>query len=279
MPVPTDPWAHRGNLSWIDAQLRSRGHDPARPTIEALAIHDQLHSGGLEATRSFLEWLEPRSGDRVLDLGAGLGGTARLLARDHGCQVTALDRSEPLRAAGATLTARVGLADRVEHLLGDAASPPRSGAFDLVLLQHVDMHVEDKDGLYRSCRASITDHGRVGWHDWLAGPGGAPHYPTPWSREGEGSYLSREAEHRSALSRAGFRVVTVVDVASRTAEWVGRSVGALRKALSRPLPDDPALLERRAELERLLVASENVLRSIDEGRLVPYFGEVATYPA
>jgi SAM-dependent methyltransferase len=279
MSAAADPWAHRGNLSWIEAQLRSRGLDPTRPTLEALAIHDQLHTGGLEATRAFLRWLEPRPGARVLELGAGLGGTARLLARDHDCRVTALERSEPLHLAGTELTRRVGLDPLVEHLRGDATVAPRPGAFDLVLVQHVDMHVQDKDALFRACRTAVTERGRVAWHDWLGGPGGPPFYPTPWSRRGEGSFLSLEAEHRAALSRAGFRAVTVVDVSARTVGWLGGSITALRKALDRPLPEDPVLVERRGELERLLVASENVLRGVQERRLVPFFGEAVIDPA
>jgi len=273
MPDRRDPWAHRGNLTWIEAQLRSRGLDPARPTIEDLAIHDQLHSGGLAATRTFIEWIAPPGGARILDLGAGLGGTARVLARDHGCVVTAVEPSRPLHEVGRELTARVGLEDRVSHLRGDANTIGAGSGFDIVLIQHVDMHVEDKAALYRGCAGALTPGGRLVWHDWLGGAGGAPWYPTPWSRGGEGSFLRDEEAHRGALARAGFSSVIVSDRGRETRAWIRGSIAALGRALARPRPDDPALRERRLELERLLVASENVLRNIEERRLVPFFGE------
>ncbi len=272
MPPLEDPWAHRGNLTWIEAQLRSRGLDPARPSIEDLAIHDQLHSGGLAATRLFVEWVAPAPGSRVLDLGAGLGGTARVLARDHGCVVTALERSRPLHEVGGELTMRVGLEGRVTHVLGDAIAAPHDGDFELVVIQHVDMHVEDKAALYRGSAEALAPTGRLVWHDWLSGPGGPPVYPTPWSRGGEGSFLQDEVAHRDALRRADFSAVTVADRASETCSWIRRSLTALERALARPVPDEPALRERRVELERLLVASTNVLRNIEERRLVPFFG-------
>ena len=268
-----DHWAHRGNLAWIDAQLRSRGLDPARPTVEALAIHDQLHSGGLEATRSFLRWVAPCAGAQVLDLGAGLGGTARLLARDHGCRVTALERSAPLRDAAIALSARFDLDPPVEHVLGDATRFRSGEGFDLVMIQHVDMHIENKSALYRTCAENLGPRGRLVWHDWLAGPGGSPRYPVPWSSEGEGSFLTQEACLRDALDSVGLRMVTVLDLTGETTGWYRFSIAKLRAALDRPIPTDPALRERRAELERLLIASENVLASIEERCLIPFFGE------
>ncbi len=271
--VIIDPWGHRGNLAWVDAQLRSRGLDPARPTVEALAIHDQLHSGGLKATTSFLRWTRPRAGDQVLDLGAGLGGTARLLARDHGCRVTALERSVPLHDAATTLSSRFDLDPPVEHVLGDATRFRSGEGFDLIMVQHVDMHIENKSALYRTCAENLAPQGRLVWHDWLAGPSGLPRYPVPWSNEGEGSFLTHETSFRDVLRRAGFSAVTVLDLTGDTTGWYQSSLERLRGALARPIPSDPALRERRAELERLLIASENVLASIEERSLIPFFGQ------
>ena len=277
MQRPKDPWAHRGNLAWIEAQLRRRGLDPAHPTIEALSVHDQLHSGGLEASRAFLRWVEPGAGERVLDLGAGLGGRARLLARDHGCSVTALEPSAPLDEVGMELTRRLGLVDRVVHVRGDATRLHGAGAFDLAILQHVAMHVEDKAALYRACAGCLAPRGRLAWHDWLAGPGGPPRVPVPWTRDGEGSFLEDEAALRRTLRSVGFRAVTVLEISRETIAWVEASLSALGAALGRPPPVEPALLERRLELERIHIASGNLLRNVQERRLVPFFGEAIAW--
>lgn len=184
-----------------------------------------------------------------------------------------MERSAPLHAAATALSARFDLDPPVEHVLGDATGFRGGEGFDLVMVQHVDMHIENKSALYRTCAENLAPRGRLVWHDWLAGPRGSPRYPVPWSSEGEGSFLTHEACFRDALGSAGFHAVTVLDLTGDTTGWYQSSIARLRAALARPIPTDPALRERRAELERLLIASENVLASIEERRLIPFFGE------
>ena len=50
----------------------------------------------------------------VLDLGCGLGGTSRYLAAECGCRVAAIDLTPNFVEVARILTARCGLADRVE---------------------------------------------------------------------------------------------------------------------------------------------------------------------
>ena len=55
-----------------------------------------------------------KPGMRVLDL----GGPARTLAAEFGCQVTVVDPIESYVRTGEALTARVRLTDRVTHRVG-----------------------------------------------------------------------------------------------------------------------------------------------------------------
>ena len=87
----------------ILAALRAAGLNPdERLSPEALGALDHFHTGGLRASRDLLELAKIRAEDRVLDIGAGLAGPARLLASALGCRVDCLELS-PDFCAGALL--------------------------------------------------------------------------------------------------------------------------------------------------------------------------------
>ena len=58
-----------------------------------LGALDHFHTGGLRASRDLMELAQIRAGDRVLDIGAGLAGPARLLASALGCRVDCIEMS------------------------------------------------------------------------------------------------------------------------------------------------------------------------------------------
>ncbi|MCH8491233.1 MAG: methyltransferase domain-containing protein [Oceanicaulis sp.] len=86
-----------------------------------------------------------KPGARVLDLGAGYGGAARYLAREHGAHVTCLNLSEVENARNRTLTRDQGLGDqgRGEHgAVEDLAYADNS--FDIVWSQDAFLHSADR---------------------------------------------------------------------------------------------------------------------------------------
>lgn len=105
-------YAH-GNLeAAIDAALAAAGKDPARLAPEDLAPVDEFHIGGRMATAELAAQLGLAPGLHVLDIGSGLGGTARYLAEAHGCVVTGIDLTADYVRVATALAARVGLSDR-----------------------------------------------------------------------------------------------------------------------------------------------------------------------
>jgi len=78
---------------------------------------------------------------RVLDLGAGYGGSARYLADRFGCKVTCLNLSETQNALNRTLTAEAGLAELVDVVYGDFENIPEpDDSFDIVWSQDAILH-------------------------------------------------------------------------------------------------------------------------------------------
>ena len=120
---------------------------------EQLAALDQFHTRGLAATLDLAGDAALKPGERVLDLGCGIGGPARLLASRFGVTVSGVDLSPPFVEAGRYLTERCGLEAQVRLEVGDATRlSPAEGAFDAVFLQHVAMNIADRPALYREVR-------------------------------------------------------------------------------------------------------------------------------
>jgi SAM-dependent methyltransferase len=267
-------WAARGDLARIVADLERRGFPIARLGPEDLAGVDQLHAGLLEATRELAKWAALKPGERVIDVGAGLGGPARLLAREPGCAVTALELSPELHAAGQALTEQLGLAGagigQVSHVHADALVWEGEGAFDVVLLQHLDLHFSEKVALYGRCRSLLAPGlaARVVWHDWLAGPGGDLVLPVPWSDAGEDiSFLSTMDVFRQDLVAAGLALHRFQPLPAETALWLTSGRERLVHVLER---DD---VDGRERLEQRLAEVEGLLRNLAEHRVVPFFAE------
>ena len=155
----------------------------------------------------------------MLDLGCGIGGPARYLAATFGCKVTGVDLSPGFIDAATYLTARCGLSDRVMFQVGDALHLPFDDAsFDTVFLQHVAMNIEDRPALYAEVRRILAPGGRFVTYDLVLRDGDVV-YPAPWARDASTSFLLSEAETRTALEQAGFKVVLWRDDTEIALDW------------------------------------------------------------
>lgn len=79
----------------------------------------------------FARHLEFRPGERVLELGTGIGLAAVLAAR-AGCQVVATDVVPEAAACARENAALNGVGDRIEVRVGDCYEPARGMRFDLI---------------------------------------------------------------------------------------------------------------------------------------------------
>ena len=65
-----------------------------------------------------------KNNDLILDVGCGLGGTARYLAEQYNCHVSGIDLTEEYISVGKWLTELVDLSDQVELHQGSALDIP-----------------------------------------------------------------------------------------------------------------------------------------------------------
>lgn len=196
-----------GLLERLLGALRAAGQDIEHLTIDALAPVDEFHSRQRAATAELARLLAPQAGDRVIDIGAGLGGPSRYLAETFGCQVSGLDLTAEFVAVATDLTRRTGLADRVAFRHGSALDLPFPDAsFDLAWTQNVAMNIADRPRFYAEIRRVLKPGGRFALQDVTQGPGGDLLFPVPWSETPALSFLRTAAETRALLEAAGFAV-------------------------------------------------------------------------
>ena len=197
----------------IETGLKLAGIDINSLTIDDLAPIDEFHTRGRAATRELAEIANLKASDLVLDVGCGLGGTARYLSEHYKCNVNGIDLTDEYISTGTKLNEFVNLGDRVELHYGSALDLPyEDERFDIVLTQHVQMNIVDKHRFYSEIARVLKPGGRFMFHDVFNSSGNPPLYPVPWAEDESMSALVTEAEARSMIEEMGL----VVD------QWIGK---------------------------------------------------------
>jgi SAM-dependent methyltransferase len=199
----------------ILAALKRAGKDIDHLTPDDLAPVDEFHGGQRQATIRLADLAGLRGGERVLDIGSGIGGPSRFLASRYGCQVEGIDLTAEFCRVAEMLTRLTGLTGKVSYRRGNALDLPFDEmTFDVVWSQNASMNIADRDRLYAEMHRVLKPGGRLALQEVVAGPGGEPHYPVPWAREASISFLMTAEATRAKLEAAGFRVVTWQDTTS-----------------------------------------------------------------
>lgn len=185
-----------GILDAIVRGVRAAGKDPERLEPADLAAVDEFHVRGRDATIELANRAALAPGLRVLDVGSGLGGTARYLASERQCHVIGVDVTQEYVDAANALTARVGLTGKVEFRHASATALPfGAGVFDHVFTEHVQ----------RADDPSI-------------------------------SFLAAPDVVRRILGEVGITALEWEDTSERSLEWVLRAVETMKATGPAPQP-------------------------------------------
>jgi ubiquinone/menaquinone biosynthesis C-methylase UbiE len=198
----------RGRLEETILQALTRaGSDPDQLKAMDLAMVDEFHLGGLEATKELGAQMELQPGLRVLDVGSGIGGPARYFAAEHQCKVTGIDLTEEFVQVARALTRRTKLDHLVEFVQANALHLGfQAGTFDRAYMIHVGMNIADKAGLFREVRRVLKHGGMFAIFDILRVGDGEIAYPVPWALSEETSFVTHVKSYRDTLEGVGFRV-------------------------------------------------------------------------
>lgn len=258
--------AHYGRSdveSVILAALEKAGKSLDRLTPEDLAPVDEFHIRGRAATLELAQAAGIDANKHILDVGSGVGGTSRCLAREFGCHVTGIDLTDEYCRAAAMLSAKVGLSDLVDYRQGDATHLPfDDDLFDVVWTEHVAMNIPDKARLYQEMHRVLKPGGTLAIYDVLAGPGGDVLFPVPWARTPDTSFLVQPNELRHLLETAGFTISVWQDTTEAARAWFTALAEKIRKEGFPPLGFHLLL---GSDFQAM---AQNQGRNLQEGRIV-----------
>ena len=259
-------WERSDLLQTVLDALAAAGKNLDRLDVDELAATDQFHGGGRAVTFRLAEHAGlSRLGSLgdppgVLDVGGGLGGPARTLAAHFGCAVIALDVTPSYVGVARVLTEKVGLQDRVQHLVGDAVDLPfKDEAFDVVWTQNSGMNIADKERLLSGFHRVLRHGGTFAFQEPMAGADGPLHFPTMWADDPSTSFLRPPTEMYDVITQTGFRKRSWDDVSESTTPSA--------------TPPPPHAVQRLIMGEdRLSSIADAARKNLDEGRVVTIHG-------
>lgn len=248
----------------IVTALKKSGKNLDTLTPDDLAPFDHLHIRGKAATLELAQLAGIKAGDSVLDVGGGLGGPARVLASQFGCNVTILDLSEEFCKVGTMLTEMTHLDDRVTHRIGNALHMPFADqSFDFVWTQHSSMNIAEKEQLYQEAYRVLRPGGRLAMHEVMAGAVSPIHYPVPWSQDESISFLRTPRSIHDLLTGTGFKEIAWIDTTPAVIEWF-KEQQQKQGETGRPQFSTAMVLSRGSAFTTGLA---NVRRNLAENRL------------
>jgi arsenite methyltransferase len=137
--------------------------------LVTLFLGESYHPGGAELTRRLADTLPLHAGQRVLDVAAGIGTTALLLAAEHDVDVTGVDLGASQVARARERAAAAGLGARARFEVGDAERlPVEDGGFDAAVCECAFCTFPDKSSAAAELARVLGPKGRVGITDvWM----------------------------------------------------------------------------------------------------------------
>ncbi len=209
---------------------------------------DDIRTASRLTVERMIEKLGPLEGKQIIDLGAGYGGAARVLAGEHGARVTCLNLSEVENRRNRRLNEAAGLSDRISVVDGSFDNLPfPSECFDIAWSQDAILHAPRRDLVLHEVERVLKKGGIFAFTDPMQAD--APKDAAALQPIYDRIHLPDLASiglYRKTLKRLGFEELEVEELTHQ----LGRHYGRVREVMlerQEELGLDDAFVDRMGE--------------------------------
>ena len=160
-----------------DSKAQGAQLDATQYQADAIAKYEAVYGrhfispGGADSARACIARLGLKPGMQVLDVGCGLGGSAFLMAREHGVSVHGIDVSANMLASARERLRAEGLALQVTLEQADVLALPATVRYDVIYSRDVFLHIHDKPRLMALLHELLLPAGLLFFTDYGRGEG------------------------------------------------------------------------------------------------------------
>ncbi|KAJ7970272.1 Phosphoethanolamine N-methyltransferase [Quillaja saponaria] len=168
-----------------------------------------VSTGGIETTKEFVSKLELKPGQKVLDVGCGIGGGDFYMAENFDVEVVGIDLS--INMISFALEQAIGLKCSVEFEVADCTKKTYpDNTFDVIYSRDTILHIQDKPALFRSFYKWLKPGGKVLISDYCKRAGTpSPEFAAYIKQRGYDLHDTKE--YGQMLKDAGFDVIIAED--------------------------------------------------------------------
>jgi ubiquinone/menaquinone biosynthesis C-methylase UbiE len=174
-----------------------------------------------------------KPGDRILDIGCGIGGPALEMARTFGARVVGIDLEQPLVERATRAAEQLGLSDRcsfrqveVGPLIFD------DGEFDIVVSAGALTQTSDKAAVFEECFRVLQPGGHISLYDWTKSEADISDDMRYWFKmEGLTYSLETLDAYAGHLASAGFVEIKIEDASHWYRQQVNREYQLMKGEL------------------------------------------------
>uniref|UniRef100_A0A6U9RMU1 phosphoethanolamine N-methyltransferase n=1 Tax=Picocystis salinarum TaxID=88271 RepID=A0A6U9RMU1_9CHLO len=168
-----------------------------------------VSTGGFETTKDFVSMLDLKPGQKVLDVGCGIGGGDFYMAKEFGVSVHGLDLSSNMvtialeRAVKQRCDVRFEISDCTTRDFDE-------NSFDVIYSRDTILHIQDKLTLYQRLLRFLKPGGKLLVSDYCKAPGEPTEQFAAYIAQ-RGYDLHSVEEYGKILEEAGFKNVVAED--------------------------------------------------------------------
>ncbi|CAL1354572.1 unnamed protein product [Linum trigynum] len=186
-----------------------------------------VSTGGLETTKEFVARLDLKPGQKVLDVGCGIGGGDFYMAETFDVEVVGIDLS--INMISFALERAIGLKCAVEFEVADCTKKTYpDNSFDVIYSRDTILHIQDKPALFRAFFKWLKPGGKVLISDYCKSAGTASPEFAEYIKQ-RGYDLHDVKAYGQMLKDAGFQEVVAEDRTDQFNQVLVRELDAIEK--------------------------------------------------